>query len=245
MIPVSVVIITKDEEKNIEDALISVKDFDEVVIVDSFSTDKTIDICKKYTGKVFQKEWQGYAKQKQMAIDIASGQWVLILDADERLTPELKTEIGDVIKGGHSGFYISRKNFFLGRWIKHGGWWPDYTLRLFRKNEGHIEEREVHERVVVNGSIAYLKSPLEHYTYNSLSDFLRKTDVYSSLSAKELQKKGITAGTLDLIFRPLVTFLKMFFLRFGFMDGTYGLILAMFYSYYTFLKYAKAKFKEG
>jgi glycosyltransferase involved in cell wall biosynthesis len=240
LIPVSVVIVTKDEEKSIEDALLSIMDFDEIVVIDSFSTDKTVDICKKYTEKVFQKEWQGYAKQKQMAVDIASRQWVLILDADERLTPELKTEIRDVIAGNkYNGLYMSRKNFFLGRWIKHGGWWPDYTLRLFRKNEGHIEARDVHEKVIVNGGIAYLKNPLEHYTYNSLSDFLKKMEIYSSLSAKELKKKGIVAGPLDLIFRPMVTFLKMFFLRFGFMDGMYGLILAVFYSYYTFLKYAK------
>ena len=146
MIPVSAVIVTKDEESNIQDAIVSVKDFSEIIVIDSFSSDHTVDICKKYTDKVFLEEWQGYAKQKQKGINRASMPWVLILDADERLTPELRSEISLALeKKTHCGFYIPRKNFFLGKWIRHGGWWPDYTLRLFKNVRESMEEREVHD----------------------------------------------------------------------------------------------------
>lgn len=241
MIPISVVIVTKNEEENIKDALESAKDFSEIIVIDSFSSDQTIDICKKYTENVFQEEWKGYAKQKQKGIDRASMPWVLILDADERLTPELKSEISTALDDkSDSGFYIPRKNFFLGRWIRHGGWWPDYTLRLFRKDRAYIEEREVHEKVVVKGSTKYLKNSLEHHTLRTLSDFLKKIEDYSTLSAKEIGRKGIKPSILSLIVRPLFTFSKMFFLRLGFLDGKHGLILSLLYSYYTFLKYVKA-----
>lgn len=240
MIPVSIVIVTKNEEANIEAALDSVKDAAEIVVIDSLSSDRTVEICRKYTDKVLQKEWEGYAKQKQAAVDLAVSPWVFILDADERFTPELKAEVINAVKeDSHDGFYVPRKNFFMGRWVRHGGWWPDYTLRLFRKNSGYVEDREVHEKVVVKGSAAYLKNPLVHYTYNSVSDYLKRMDVYSTLAAKELKKDRVVPNVLDFLMRPLVTFIKMFFLRFGFLDGRYGLVLAMLYSYYTFLKYAK------
>ncbi len=245
MIPVSAVIVTKDEEENIQDAIGSVKDFSEIIVIDSYSSDRTVEICKKYTEKVFQEEWQGYAKQKQKGIERATMPWVLILDADERITPELKSEIAKVLDDkSHNGFYIPRKNFFLGRWIRHGGWWPDYTLRLFRKDMAFIEEREVHEKVVVNGNTKYLKNPMEHHTSRTLSDFLKKLEDYSTLSAKEMGRKGRRPGILTITFRPFLTFSKMFFLRLAFLDGRYGLILSLLYSYYTFLKYVKAWEKE-
>jgi glycosyltransferase involved in cell wall biosynthesis len=240
LIPVSIVIVTKDEEANIEAALDSVRDAAEIVVIDSFSSDRTVEICRKYTDKVLQKEWTGYARQKQAAVDLAAGPWVFILDADERFTPELKAEVINAIKeNSHDGFYVPRKNFFMGRWIRHGGWQPDYTLRLFRKSAGKVESREVHEKVIVNGSVSYLKNPLVHYTYNSVSDYLKRMDIYSELAAKELKKTGVAPNMLDFLIRPLITFIKMFFFRFGFLDGRYGLVLALLYSYYTFLKYAK------
>jgi glycosyltransferase involved in cell wall biosynthesis len=240
MIPVSVVIVTRNEEKNIGDALESVKDFEDIVVVDSFSEDRTVEICKKYTYRVYQHEWQGYAKQKQMAVDYAEKPWVLILDADERVTQRLKSEIMEEIKNASfSGFYIPRKNFFLDKWIRHGGWWPDYTLRLFLKDMAFIEDRKVHEKVVVKGKVGYLKNPLEHYTYRTVSDYIKKMDRYSTLSAEELREKGVNPGLITMVVHPLSTFFKMFFLRGGFMDGIHGLILAILYSYYTFLKYLK------
>lgn len=245
MIPVSVVIITKDEEKNIRAALESVKDFEDVVVLDSFSKDRTVDICRELGCRVYQHEWMGYAIQKQMAVGQAKNEWVFILDADERVTPQLANEISQLFNNSpipQDGFYVPRKNFFLGKWIKHSGWWPDYTLRLFRKERGYIEEREVHERVIVKGSAGYLKGPLEHYTYRRLSDFIKKMEIYSGLAAKEVAKKRKTLiyTAFKMLLSPPYTFFKMFFLQQGFRDGLRGLILAVLYSYYTFLKYAKA-----
>lgn len=245
MIPVSVVIVTKNEEKNIGDALEGVKDFEDIVVVDSFSEDRTVEICRKYTTKVFQHEWQGYAKQKQMAVDYAERDWVLILDADERVTPELKEEIIEVLcRPDCNGFYIPRKNFFLGKWIRHSGWWPDYTLRLFRKDVSYVEQREVHEKVIVRGAVGYLKNPLEHYTYRTISDYIKKMESYSTLSAQEILIKNprpsSTFLALKMIISPAFTFLKMFFLKQGFRDGMHGLMLGVFYGFYAFLKYAKA-----
>ncbi len=245
MIPVSVVIVTKNEEQNIGDALESIRDFEDIVVVDSFSEDRTTEICRKYTSRIFQHEWQGYAKQKQMAVDYAEKPWVLILDADERVTPELKSEIMEKIKSsGFGGFYIPRKNFFLGKWIRYSGWWPDYTLRLFKKNLSFVEQREVHEKVIVKGPVDYLKNSLEHYTYRTISDYIKKMENYSTLSAKEMLSKTPQPSslllTLKIIASPIFTFLKMFFLKQGFRDGMHGFILAVLYSFYAFLKYAKA-----
>jgi glycosyltransferase involved in cell wall biosynthesis len=258
LIPVSVAIITKNEEQNIGDALESVRDFEDIVIVDSFSEDRTVEICRKYTSRVFQHEWQGYAKQKQMAVDYAKKPWVLILDADERVTPELKLEIIEKItlnsqlqtqNSSYNGFYIPRKNFFLGKWIRHSGWWPDYTLRLFKKDLSYIEQRKVHEKVIVKGTVGYMKNPIKHYTYRTISDYIKKMENYSSLSAQEIlqssraaeqQSSKATLLITKMLINPIFTFFKMFFLKHGFRDGIHGLMLAVLYSFYTFLKYAKA-----
>ena len=239
MIPVSVVIVTKDEERNIKDALESVREFEEIVVLDAFSADGTVEICRRYTPRVFQQEWMGYARQKQTAVNLAQKEWVLILDADERVTPELKKELaGKIGEGTHDGFYLPRKNFFLGRWIRHSGWWPDYTLRLFRKEISRVEYREVHEKVVVEGSVGYLREPVEHYTYRTIADYLRKMEQYSTLSANELYTKKKTP-LLSMMVNPVAVFIKMFFLRQGFRDGMHGFTLAGLYGCYTFLKYAK------
>ena len=245
MFPVSVAIITKNEENNIEDALRSVADADEIVVVDANSSDRTVEICGKYTDKIFQHEWQGFAIQKQMAVDHTRGPWVLILDADERVPPELKKEVTDVLADTDcSGFYVPRKNHFLGKWIRHSGWWPDHTLRLFRKERGHLEPREVHESVTVQGPVGYLRHPLTHYTYWSLTDFIKRMENYSTLAAKEIRQSAGHAGLFSLTVKPCATFLKMYVLRLGILDGKRGLILAILYSYYTFLKYAKTWEKE-
>ncbi len=241
MIPVSVVIVTKDEEKNIRDALQSIKDIAEIIIVDAFSIDRTIDICREYTDKIYQTEWKGYAKQKQNAIEHAKGPWVFILDSDERFTEPLREEIAHMIKnnGVYSGFYVPRKNFFLGKWIRHGGWWPDYTLRLFLKDKAFMEDREVHEKVVVNGTVGYLKNPIEHYTYRTISEYIKKMENYSTLSVKELCNRKVKPSIFSMLINPCFVFLKMFFLRQGFRDGIHGFILSVLYSFYTFLKYTK------
>jgi len=235
------VIVTYNEESNIEDALRSAAGFDEIVVVDSFSTDRTVEICRMHTNRVYQHQWPGYAKQKQRAADYAANPWVLILDADERITAELRQEIAETIeRTEQDGFSVPRKNFFLGKWIRHSGWWPDNTLRLFRKEKGCLEDREVHEKVVVNGSVGNLAGCMEHYTYRTISDYIRKMDMYAALAAREIRKKSGRPGVEFLAIKPFFTFLKMYILRLGFLDGMHGFILAVLYSYYTFLKYAKA-----
>jgi glycosyltransferase involved in cell wall biosynthesis len=240
MIPVSVVIITYNEENNVENALKSVADFEDIVVVDSFSEDRTVELCEKYTKRIYRHEWQGFARQKQIAVDYAEKQWVLILDADERVTPGLKSEIaGKISDESVSGFYLPRKNYFLGKWMRHSGWWPDYTLRLFKKDRAYVQNRTVHEKVIVDGATGRLNEPLEHYTYKSLSEYIKKMEIYSSLSAEDLDTKKHGLPVLSMLVNPVFVFNKMFFLRQGFRDGIHGFILAVLYSSYTFLKYAK------
>ncbi len=239
----SVAIITYNEEENIRDALESVKWADEIIVVDSFSKDRTIEICREYTHKVFSLEWSGFSSQKNKAISLTTMPWVLVIDADERVTEGLKEEIIEIIKNKNSfdGYYLPRRNYFAGRWIKHGGWWPDYTLRLFKRDRGRFVEREVHEAIKVDGEVGYLKNGIEHYTYRNVYDFLKRMEVYSSLSAKELYKNNRRATILDIIFRPPVTFLRMSVLQLGILDGIYGIILAWLYSIYTYKKYSKLR----
>lgn len=241
----SVAIITYNEEDNIGDALESVKWADEIVVIDSFSTDRTQEICRQYTDKIYSVEWSGFAEQKNRAVSLTRYPWVLVLDADERVTDALRDEILSIVKNTGSdkrlmdGYYIPRKNYFSGRWIRHGGWWPDYSLRLFRRDKGLFERREVHEIIKINGKVGYLKNPLEHYTYKNIEDYLKRMDNYSTLAAKELFKNGRRANIIDITLRPLFTFCRMFFLRSGILDGVYGVILAVLYSLYTFSKYSK------
>lgn len=239
----SVAIITHNEEDNIRDALESVKWADEIVVVDSFSADRTQEICREYTDKVYSFEWSGFSGQKSRAVSMTTLPWVLVLDADERVTDSLRVEISTLLGDTPSadGYYVPRKNYFGDRWIKHGGWWPDYTLRLFRREKGVFETREVHEVIKVNGDTGYLKNPLEHYTYKDINDYLERMQKYSALAARELFKKGRRASILDIIFRPVATFSRMFFLQMGMLDGIYGIKLACLYSVYTYKKYLKLR----
>lgn len=237
----SVAIITYNEEEEIKDCLESVKWADEIVVVDSFSTDKTLDICRQYTNKVFQHEWSGYSNQKNYAINVTTNPWILILDADERVSERLTKEIKEILDKdlGVDGYYIPRKSYFLGRWIRYGGWYPDYSIRLFRKDKGRFEQREVHESVRINGKTAKLKNHLEHYTYRNLSEYIQRMDRYSTLAAMEMIGEGRRSGPRNILFRPILTFFRMYILKQGFREGIYGLLISVLYSYYTFLKYAK------
>lgn len=240
---VSVAIITKNEERNIRDCLESVKWADEIVVVDNGSTDDTLKICQEFQVRVFQEDWKGYSAQKNSAIEKTRNEWVLSLDADERVSPDLRVEIGAALEGDRSidGYFIARKNFFLGKWIKFCGWYPDYNLRLFRKRRGHFQERAVHEKVELLGEAAALKHPLVHDTYRSLSDFFLRMDRYSSLSSREMYSRGRKYRFIDIFFRPPFTFLQMYFLRAGFLEGYTGFLLSILYSFYTFAKYSKLK----
>ncbi|MGC1402461.1 MAG: glycosyltransferase family 2 protein [Thermodesulfobacteriota bacterium] len=239
----SVTIITLNEEKNLRRCLESVAFADEIIVMDSGSKDQTLPIAREFTDKVFQEPWQGFARQKNLAQDKARGPWILNVDADERVTPELKEEILSVIQKGVSsaGFKIPRKNFFCGQWVRHGGWYPNYQVRLYLKEAGTFAQREVHEQVVVKGRVGTLKAPLEHFTYDSISAYLKRMDRYSELSARQYLLEGKKVSWAEILFRTKFTFFKMWVLQRGFLDGSNGLILAILYSYYTFVKYAKLK----
>jgi glycosyltransferase involved in cell wall biosynthesis len=237
MAKLSVIVITKNEEENIRDCLESVKWADEIIIVDSFSHDKTVEIAKEYTDKIFQKKWIGYGGQKNLALEKATGEWVLNIDADERVTKELAGEIKEALQEKqYDGYYISNKAYFLGKWMRHSGWYPDYHLRLFKRERGKFNERIVHEAVQVEGKKDYLKGSIEHFTAKSVGEYLRRLDKYARLTIEGRERR---AGWYRVFFHPPFTFFKMYIIKRGFLDGIHGLILAFCHSYYTFNKYAR------
>jgi glycosyltransferase involved in cell wall biosynthesis len=242
----SVAIITKNEARNIEDCLRSVAWAQEIVVVDQFSTDGTADMAKRLGARVYQEPWKGFARQKNSAVEKTTGDWILSLDADERIPGPLKEEIEETLdrKDAFRAYFIARKNFFSGQWIRHGGWYPDYCLRLFHKGSGRFEERAVHEKVLVAGPVGYLRNPLEHYTYRSVADYLLRMERYSRLAALEIPEAKRLSLRQALTLRPAFTFLNMYLLRAGFLDGKKGLFLAASYAYYTFLKYYRFSEKD-
>ncbi len=240
----SVAIITFNEESNIRRTLESVKWADEIVVVDSGSTDDTVSISREYTGKVVHQDWLGFARQKNLAIDKTSGDWVLSLDADEPVEPALAEEIRRILSARDScdGYRIPRKTFFLGKLIRHGGWYPDYNLRLFKKGKGRFEERPVHEAIKVEGVVGSTKNAILHYAYPDLASYMASINKYSSLSVDVMEQRGIggVEGSLPaILFHPVYTFMLKYFFRLGFLDGKHGLVLNLFNSYYVFAKYAK------
>ena len=236
---ISVTVITKNEARNIEDCLRSVAWAQEIVVVDQFSSDGTAEMARSLGARVYQESWKGFARQKNSAVEKTTGDWILSLDADERIPGPLKEEIEETIgrKDAFHGYFIPRKNFFAGQWIRHGGWYPDYCLRLFKKGSGRFEERAVHERILVKERTGYLRNPLEHYTYRSVADYLIRLERYSRLAALEIPEGKRPLLWQALTLRPAFTFLNMYLLRGGFLDGEKGLFLAASYAYYTFLKY--------
>jgi glycosyltransferase involved in cell wall biosynthesis len=241
MSKISAIIITYNEEKNIRRCLSSIAWVDEIVVVDSQSTDDTKKIASLFTSRIFDIKWEGFGKAKDYAKDKASCPWILSVDADEVVTEDLKKEIQKITQSEDSlnGYYIPRKSNFLGKWIKHGGWYLDYVLRLFKKNEAKFSHSLVHEKVELNGEIGYLKNPLLHYTDPSFDHYLEKLNRYTSLSAEQLSREGKKAGVLDLIFRPFFTFFKVYFMKRGFLDGSVGFILAISSAFHVFSKYVK------
>lgn len=239
--PISIAIITLNEERNIRACLESVKWADEVVVCDSGSTDRTLDIAGEYGSRTFQDTWRGFAGHKNLAVERTRHPWVLVLDADERVTPGLQLEIEAVLAdpAAQDGYLVPRRSYFLGRWIRGCGWYPDETVRLFRRDRARFGERAVHEAVAVDGRVGRLAAPLEHYTYDSVSAFLQRMDRYSTLAAEELQRTGRSAHSWDLVGRPAWTFLRMFLLQGGWREGWRGLVLSGLYAGYAFSKYAK------
>ncbi|MDP8262304.1 MAG: glycosyltransferase [Candidatus Ancaeobacter aquaticus] len=242
---VSVCVITFNEEKNIRECLESVKWFGQIIVLDSQSTDKTVEIAREYTDKVYQVPWEGFSKNKNMCIEKATKEWVFVIDADERVTSELANEC-TLLYGDNNGYSVARKNFFLCRWIKSCGWYPDYSVRLFKNGKGKFKERMVHEAVHIEGKKGKLHNPLLHFTYTSIRQFIGRLNRYSTLAAKEMQrdperdyskKKALLFA--ELLIRPQFTFFKMYIIKYGFLDGLYGFVISSMYAYYVFLKYAK------
>ncbi len=237
----SVAIITWNEAERLRQTLESVAWVREIVVVDSGSTDKTMEIAREFTDKVLFHPWAGYTAQKNYALTQASSSWILSLDADEVVTPELQDEIQQVLAhdGPADGYLIPRKNLFLGRWIRHGRLYPDLQLRLFRRGRGAFRPAKVHEGVQVEGPVASLKAPLIHHSYQSVGDFVARADRYSTLAAEEALEQGRTGRLRNCVSRPLGRFASMYLLHRGFLDGRHGLLLALLYSYYVFLREAK------
>ena len=240
--PISVCIITKNEEKNIRACLESVQWADEIVLVDSFSTDRTVEIGREYTDKVTQNEYQGQVEQKNFALAQATNDWILSLDADERIPPELAEEIRGELeknKGRESGYYLSRDTYYLGRWIKHGGWSPDYTLRLFDRRKACWGGRNPHDRVIIReGRTKRLKNPFLHY-YGNLVRHLNTVNSFSSISARGMRNEGRKFSLAQLIFHPVIKFLETYIYKRGFLDGIPGFIISVTSSFYVFVREAK------
>lgn len=243
MSTVSCLIITKNEEANIRDCLASVDWVTERLVVDAESTDSTAEIARTCGADVVVRPWPGFGAQKNFGIDHASSEWILILDADERVIRPLQEEIRFCIgrwrQGDPVAYEIPRKNFFYGEWVRHAGVYPDYQIRLFRRGTARYNDVAVHENLIVDGLVGTLSNPLEHYTERRIQDHFRKFGLYTTLAAQEKAKCKSSVHGRDLLFRPLVVFMKSYCLKKGVLDGVRGLIVSVFASMYTFVKYAK------
>jgi len=247
-VALSVVLITQNEERNLPRTLESVMPLvrdgkGEIIVVDSGSTDRTVEMAQSHGAKVFAEVWKGFAAQKNSAMDKASMDWVLQLDADEALEPELAAEIEVALKTrvAMSGFWIPRKNFFLGRWIKHGGFYPDPKLRLVRRGAGRFEEYGAHPTIKVDGPTGRLSHALLHNAYPTLRGYIDHMNSYSSMGAEVAVVEGHRRFSFtNVVIRPLLTFVYNYFIRLGFLDGREGLLLHLYHSAYVSWKYAKA-----
>jgi glycosyltransferase involved in cell wall biosynthesis len=247
----SVIIITKNEAQHIGRCLDSIRWADEIIVLDSGSTDNTVELCMAYTDKVFVTDWPGFGLQKQRALDKATGDWVLSIDADEQVTAELRIEIEQAMQNNQfDGFEIPRLSSYCGRAMKHGGWWPDYVLRLFKREKGHFSPELVHERIYVDGKIAKLTEPLLHEAFVNPEEVLHKVNSYSTLGAQKLYEAGKQASLSQAILKGLWTFIRTYILQLGFLDGRQGLMLAIsnaegaYYKYLKLLELNNARDKE-
>ncbi len=249
----SVALITLNEERNLARTLASVSFASEIVVVDSGSTDRTVEIAESFGARVFQRGWPGFAAQKNFAIEQCTGDWVLSLDADEELSPELCRQLSVLLPTNPpaDAYFIKRRNMFLNRWIKHGGYYPDPKLRLFRRaaanfsQQPHFQERPVHETIVFDGESSTLDFDIIHHAYPTLEGYLEHMDRYSTLGAQMLVAQGHTSRRSlpflwNVFFVPQLTFLWNYFGRLGMFDGRAGLLLHLYHSTYVSWKYAKA-----
>jgi len=237
----SVAVIVKNEEQNLPRMLASITWADEIVVLDTGSKDKTIQIAEQAGCKVFESAWLGFGKCKQIAVDYCSHDWILSLDADEVVSPELEKRIKELIhsQAKYAGYRVKRKSFYLNKRIDHCGWNHDYTLRLFRKDRGHFNTKMVHESVQIQGEIGYIEEHLLHYTYPTINSHLTKMILYSDLGSSSLSERGKRTTLIEAFCQANWKFFKMFFLQLGFLDGKVGFILCYNSAMGVFWKYAK------
>jgi len=239
---ISAVVIAYNDEPNMKGCLESVLWADELIVVDSYSTDATEKISRQYTDQVYQHEFNGFGKLRNEAIAHARHDWIFSLDTDERATPEIKEEIQSKLREGPEAdaYFVPRRNYFLGRWIRHCGWYPDYRQpQFFHRRHMRYKEELVHESFEVNGRLGYFRAHIDQYPFRNIDQCLMKMDRYSSLMAEQMVKQNRRFHVHQLVSHPCFTFFKMYFFRRGFLDGKPGLILSGLYTYYTFVKYAK------
>jgi glycosyltransferase involved in cell wall biosynthesis len=241
-IPLSVYIITKNEIRRIERALASVADWvDEIVVVDSGSDDGTLEVVRKFTGRVYHKDFEGFGQQYTYAHGLTKNKWVMYIDGDEEVSPELRDEIIGLFENGGphpDGYTAPRETFYLGRWIRHGGWYPDYILRIYRKSQGKWE-KGLHPKLHIDGKLKRLKHPFLHYNYRDISHQIMTVDRYSTIASQELVDRGKGLSIAKLLLNPPFRFVRDYLLRGGFLDGMPGFIIAVTTAYYVFIKYAK------
>lgn len=240
---ITATIITLNEERNIARAIESLRCCDQIVVLDSGSVDRTVELASNLGARVVEDSWRGYANQKNYAAEQAEHDWILSLDADEALSEVLEGEIWNLKKRGpaYDAYTMPRMAQYMGRWILHGGWYPDRKVRLYDRRKGRWEGDFVHESVKVDGRVGHLESNLLHFTCDSLSEHLRTLDRYTTLAAEELVARRTKIGLSKLIVDPAWTFVRSYFLQRGFLDGLEGLTIAHMAAIYTFLKYAKAR----
>jgi len=236
----SVTIITLNEERRIEKCIKSVSFADEIIVVDSGSQDRTVEIAEQAGASVIHQEWLGYGRQKQFAVEQATNEWVLCLDADEWLSLELSQSIQDVLKQPqYSAYQFPRRNRFMGRWLRYGEGYPDWSLRLFDRNHAHWSEDEVHEKVVPDGETGKVSGDLMHESEETLKQYLAKQDSYTTLQARRLRGEGKESSIIKMVLSPIVRFIKFYFIRRGFLDGAPGLVHILIGCHNSSMKYAK------
>jgi len=240
---VSVYVITFNEEKKIRACLESVTWADEIVVVDSFSTDKTVEICRQFTDKIYQHEFNGFGELRNAALSHVSNDWVLSIDSDERATPELRDEIRAKLSGSGpdaDAYLVPRKSYFLDHWIRHCGWYPDYRQpQFFNRQKMKYTLQKVHETYILDGKLSRLNGHALQFPFLSMDQFLRKIDRYSTLRAGEMLAAGKRFKIRHLLLNPAAMFVRMYVAKLGFLDGKAGLILSLLYGYYTMIKYIK------